>query len=225
MGAMGLGAALEAGDQLLEELRSDQRPSTAPTMGRLQKVRYTHEAMIDFIIENPGVSQDHLAAHFGFTPSWISNILASDSFQTAMARRKEEVVDPYLKASIEERFRALVIKSLDVLQAKLEAPVVSDQVALRAAELGAKALGIGGHAQAPPPRPDEDRLERLAGRLLALQANVRGVTLDESDGIQVRRVEETASDRQLRELQGPQPGGHEPGEGTAEPSTNTGGAG
>jgi len=168
--------ALKDGDQLLEELRGEQHikpPGPAPTMGLLQKVRYTHKDMIDYIISNPTVSQGQIAARYGYTQSWISNILASDAFQEAMAGRREEIIDPELKASIEERFRALVIQSLARLQEKLNAPQVSDLVAIRCAELGAKALGVGGHQAPRPPENSQDRLERLAARLITLQGTVR----------------------------------------------------
>lgn len=168
-------AALSAGDKLLTELNGGAHvkdPSPAPTMGRLKKLSYTHDSLIDLIIERPDLTQNQLAAHFGYTPGWISNILASDAFQVKMAARREQIIDPEIKASIEERFRALVIRSLAVLQEKLNATQVSDNVALRAAELGAKALGIGGHA-APKPSSDPDRLARLAERLVSLQSGVR----------------------------------------------------
>lgn len=168
--------ALKAGDVLVKELAGGdlvKTPSPAPTMGNLKKCNYTHDAMIDLIIANPTMTQDAVAAHFGYTPGWISNILASDAFQSKMAARREEIIDPELKASIEERFRALVIQSLKVLQDKLNKPQVSDQVALRAAELGAKALGIGGHAAPKVVSPEADRLTKLADRLVQLQSNVR----------------------------------------------------
>jgi hypothetical protein len=118
----------------------------AKTMGNLDKVRYTHSDMIDFIIANPWVSQNELAARYGYTPAWVSNIMASDAWQAAMASRRDEVVDPALKASLEERFKGVVIQSLNRLQEKLNAPQVSDQVVLRAVELGARACGLGGKA-------------------------------------------------------------------------------
>ena len=185
MAEEGTSAALKAGDVLVAELIGPPaRPPAAPTMGRLRRISYTHDAMIDLIIEQPELNQGQIAAHFGYTESWMSNIMASDAFQARMAARREEVIDPELKATIEERFRALVIQSLKVLQNKLNAPMVSDQVALRAAELGAKALGIGGHA-APKPPADLGRLERLAERLVTLQSGVKERVLNEKDGVRI----------------------------------------
>lgn len=163
-------AALELGDKLIDELRESNLPekSSAPTMGRLKKVSYTHESMIDLIITDPWIEQNTIAAHFGYTPGWVSNVLASDAFQAAFAKRKDEVVNPELKATIEEHFKALVLQSIMRLKGMLAEPSCPPQVALRAAELGAKALGIGGHA-APASVPPPNRLEVLAERLISLK--------------------------------------------------------
>lgn len=187
MNAPPLSHAFTAGDQLLEELSGPAAREIAPTMGRLARVRYTHKDMIDYIIEHPWASQNEIAARYGYTPAWISNIMASDAFQSAMASRREEVLDPVLRATIEERFKALVHQSLTVLMKKLEQPTVSDNVAIRAAELGAKALGLGGHAPQQPPAPAADRLTVLAERLIVLQSNVRGAINGEA-----KRVEEVS---------------------------------
>ena len=144
---------------------------TAPTMGALGKIRYSHADMIDYIIANPGTSQNALAARYGYTPSWISNVMASDAWQSAMAKRRAEIVDPSLVATVDERFRALTERSLTRLMEKLDQPVVSDNVVLKAVELGAKAMGVGGNA--PPAAPAADHLAKLANRLLDLQADVR----------------------------------------------------
>ena len=155
--------------------------AAAPTMGALQKVRYSHTDMIDFIIANPQTTQNALASRYGYSVGWVSNIMASDAWQSAMAKRREELVDPTLVATIDERFRGITLQSLERLKQKLEAPAVSDNVVLKALELGAKALGVGGNA--PPPPPAADHLAQLANRLLDLQAGVRnriseGVTID-----------------------------------------------
>lgn len=138
----------------------------------IAKVRYSHADMIDFIISNPGVSQNAIAARYGYTPGWVSRVMGSDAWQAAMAQRRGELVDPTLVATIDERFRGLTLRSLDRLMEKLDAPQVSDQVVLRAVELGAKALGVGGNA-APPPPAGQDQLAALANRLIDLQAGVR----------------------------------------------------
>lgn len=137
----------------------------------IAKVRYTHADMIDFLITNPGISQNALAARYGYTAGWVSRVMSSDAFQSALAARRHELVDPTVAASIDERFRAMTVRSLERLMEKLDAPQVSDQVVLRSVELGAKAMGVGGNA--PPPPPAADHLAQLASRLLALQSGVR----------------------------------------------------
>ena len=143
----------------------------APTMGVVAKVNYSHTDMIDFIIANPGITQNHLAARYGYSVGWVSNVMASDAWQSAMAARRSEICDPVLVATVEERFRGVTLLSLERLKQKLEAPQVSDNVVLRAVELGAKAMGVGGNA--PPPPPSGDHLAQLATRLIELQSRVR----------------------------------------------------
>lgn len=142
-------------------------------VGGIAKIRYTHDAMIDLIIADPSVSQNALAAHFGYTPGWVSQIINSDMFQAKLALRRDELVNPALRLTIEERFRAMTVRSLEVLQEKLskDPAGIPDNLALRAAELGAKALGVGGNA--PPAPPPGDHLGALADRLIALQSRAR----------------------------------------------------
>ena len=150
-----------------------------PAAGKqaVAKMRYTHTDLIDFIIANPGVSQGQLAIRYGYTQSWVSLVMSSDAFKSAMAQRRTEIVDPTLLVSVNERFEAMTTKSLERLMEKLEAPVVSDNVVLKAVELGAKAMGVGGNAV--PVAPQGDRLEVLAQRLISLQSNVRkGMTYE-----------------------------------------------
>lgn len=160
-----------------------ERLVTEPPV-RLQKVRYTHQDMIDMIITQPWISQNELAARYGYSPGWVSTVLASDAFQSALAARRDEVVDPAMKASLEERFRAVTVQSLTKLMGELEKPACKPEVMLRAAELGAKALGIGGNAA--PAAPQADGLAKLAERLIALQSGVRQTLVVEG---QVERVE------------------------------------
>jgi hypothetical protein len=137
----------------------------------IAKVSYSHDAMIDLLIANPRMSQGEIAMFFGYTQPWVSLIMSSDAFRIRMEARKNELVDPTIRSTIEERFRALATKSLEVLQRKLESPNVSDNLAVQAATLAARSLGLGNPRNEPPPPIEPDRLERLGGRLLALLGN------------------------------------------------------
>jgi len=161
------------GEDWLEELEGAEKQPPGGA-GPPAKLRYTHEAVIDMILADPGIRQGKLAAMFGYTQGWLSTVMGSDAFKAKLAERRGELVDPVLALSIEERFRGVVEKSLEVLQEKLSQPAlgVPDQLALRAAELGAKALGLGGNQPAPIVMVPQDHLEGLAGRLLALQSRV-----------------------------------------------------
>jgi hypothetical protein len=115
----------------------------SPQRPQIAKVSYTHDAMIDLIMANPAISQGALAAHFGYTESWISTVFASEAFQVRLAERKEDIIDPGIRATIEERFKALVYQSMEVLQRKLESPAASDELALATLTVASKALGYG----------------------------------------------------------------------------------
>lgn len=111
-------------------------------VSRIQKTNYTHEAMIDLILAEPHLKQKELAARFGRTTQWATIVIGSDAFQAALAKRRDELVDPFLIATIEERFRGLAMQSLDVIAEKLAATNNTD-VALKALDISSKALGFG----------------------------------------------------------------------------------
>lgn len=114
---------------------------------RLKKVRYSHEAMIDVLIAEPTISQNELAVRFERSVAWTSIVLGSDSFQAALAKRREELTDPFLIATIEERFRGLATQSLEVIADSLSKTRNCD-LALKALDISAKALGFGARGPA-----------------------------------------------------------------------------
>jgi hypothetical protein len=111
----------------------------------IAKVRYTHDAMVDLIIKDPWISQNQMAAYFGYSPAWISVVISSDAFQERLAARKDELIDPVIRATVEERFRALIIRSTEILQEKLSLPVhqVDAGLALKTLDTAARAMGYG----------------------------------------------------------------------------------
>lgn len=189
---------------MLEEIQGIEAAARAALGQRgeryqITKVRYSHDGMIDLIVQNPWVSQHQLGQHFGYSDAWISTVMATDAFKAKLALRREEIVDPVLRATVEERFKAVVTRSLEVLQEKLSNPIVSqipDNLALRAAELGAKALGLGGNAPPQAPPPNDAHLSLLASRLIALQRTVRADSGMLIEDVEVRELAPAPSNLQ-----------------------------
>lgn len=114
-----------------------------PNKVTLAKTHYTHAAMADMILANPRISQRELAAHFGYTESWISIVINSDAFQAMLADRKSEVVDPLLRRDVEEAIKGLVSKSVEILRDKLASPNSNTDLALEVFKSATKAAGYG----------------------------------------------------------------------------------
>lgn len=114
----------------------------------LKKVRYTHDAMIDQIIANPGVSEIELGELFGYSKQWVSRLMCSDAFQARLALRKEEIIDPKLTASVEERLRGAAMLSLEIITRNLETNQNFGN-AMKVAELTLKAGAYGARSSQP----------------------------------------------------------------------------
>lgn len=114
----------------------------------IKRVTYTHDRMIDAMLANPVISNQELATLFGYTAPWISQIKNSGAFQERLAARREETTDPILIATIEDKFRGIVDRGLDVIAEKLSVPTgsVPTDLAMKAIDLGARALGYGAKA-------------------------------------------------------------------------------
>jgi hypothetical protein len=151
--------------------------SYSPHRPQIQKVAYTHDAMIDLMLATPGQPQSFYAEAFGYTQAWTSMIMASDAFQERMAQRKTEIVDPTLLASVEAHFKGLVFQAQEILQEKLSATRSAD-LALQVLEISTKALGYGARTgptvqvnqqflvSAPPKAGSSDAWEQAAPALV-----------------------------------------------------------
>jgi hypothetical protein len=109
---------------------------------RIQKVRYSHEAMIDVILAEPTITQAQLATKFGVTQTWISRIYGSDAFQAVLAKRRAELIDPILIATMEDQIKGVAHQSLEIIAQKLEATQSAD-LALKSFSLMSTAMGFG----------------------------------------------------------------------------------
>lgn len=107
----------------------------------------THDAIVDYIISNPGHTYKQIAAEFGFSPEGIGIIVRSDGFQARFHARKVEMVDPVVLQRVTERLDGLAHASIDILQRKL---AVSEDAnfALKVLETASRAGGYGASAPA-----------------------------------------------------------------------------
>jgi hypothetical protein len=134
----------------------------------LPTLHYSHETMVQLMIDHPDYTHAELSAHFGKPANWLYSVLASEGFQMVLAPRKHEVLDPFLTASMEERFRMLAMQSVNLLAEKMETGEVSDFLVLKAAEIGVKALGMGMRPVEVPALPaPATSTQSVADRLLA----------------------------------------------------------
>jgi hypothetical protein len=155
------------------EILQSEAVVVAPAAALALAPIYSNAAMVELMVGHPGWTGKQFAKHFGKGSGWFATVLASDSFQLELDKRRAEVTNPSLTATMEERFRALALRSLDVLQDKLDSSEVSDNIVLRAAEIGVKALGMG---QVVPQAPVQQSgsVESLAERLVAAFERQRG---------------------------------------------------
>jgi transcriptional regulator with XRE-family HTH domain len=166
-------------DDLLDDLAEAIAPVIAEQAANpqaIQKVNYSHDGMINLIITNRGISQNQIAAHFGYSASWVSQVMSSDAFQARLAERAAEIEDPTIRASVEEGLKGLVARSVEIIKEKLkgEPASIPDNLAIRTLELSTRALGMG--AKAPVVNVGvnvENHLENLGGRLTNLLTRKR----------------------------------------------------
>lgn len=152
---------------------------------------YTPEAMVELMVTQPTWTHLRYAKYFGRTPGWFASVLASDSFQLVLDPRRHEVSDPSLTATLEERFRALTLRSLDVITGMLDNPKVLDATALKAAEIGIKALGLGAKKEEDDKPKEEYNLDSLADRLTGLlKSKGQGQGMIEHRTTQVQAIRE-----------------------------------
>lgn len=154
------------GGQLAEAL-------TENAQSQIAKIRSSHDTIVDIMLCHPEMTKAQIAAKLGYTPTYLSIVTGSDAFKVRMAKRRAQFVDPVVAASVEEMFGAMTERACEVLLEKLNQPTstVDPQLALQAAQLGAKVAGMGGFGAKVAVvnvAPSEERLNRLADNLTRL---------------------------------------------------------
>ncbi len=158
-------------DELEQFLEVQPTPHDKPERRGIQKINYSHDGMINMILAHRGITQNQLAAHFGYSASWISQVMTSDAFQARLAERAMEIEDPTLRASVEDNLKGLVSRSMEILKEKLKRnpEEIPDNLAIRTLELSTRALGYGAKENQVNVQVNIDQhLDQLGGRLTDL---------------------------------------------------------
>jgi len=75
-------------------------------MAELEKISTTHDQIMNWLILNPGVNQRVCADYFGYSQSWLSSMINSDTFQAKLKERQDEVFGE-VALSIPEKLKVL----------------------------------------------------------------------------------------------------------------------
>lgn len=173
-----------------EELLSEGGEISRGDVGaKPPKLNYTHDAMIDLILCEPAISQNDVARRFGYSPAWVSTIMTSDAFRARLAERREELIDPVVRARAEVNLKAMILRSQEVIMEKLNAPThqISDGLALRAFEISTRAAGLG--IKDPPAAPVDINIhlgtlqENLVKMIRTRKREVIDADMEELDGL------------------------------------------
>jgi hypothetical protein len=125
-------AVLEKPEVQPEEVRK-KGPATS-------KQFITHDAIIDFVLANPRSTNDEIAKAFGYSVGGIRVILTSDSFRSRYEKRRTDLVDPIVTATLENRLNALAQKSAEIVAEQLELSAHDKKFALEVMIQSTKSL-------------------------------------------------------------------------------------
>lgn len=98
----------------------------------IAKIRPWHEQIVDYLLENPGISQGAIAEELGKSEAWLSQIMCSDMFKAYYAARRVEFREQR-DAEIIQMTQRLGMVGLEELNRRMATP--EQRVALPQKEL------------------------------------------------------------------------------------------
>ncbi len=88
-------------------------------MAEIARLSTTHEMLMNWLVLNPERSLRECADHFGYSQSWLSQIIHSDIFQHAL-KEKQLAIGMRVAESIPARLKKVADIALDKLATHLE---------------------------------------------------------------------------------------------------------
>ena len=109
---------------------------------QLKQVRYRHEAIIDYMIANPALDQNEIAAALGITPPWLSTVVNSDAFRVRIAQRRSEYNEELHHKTARSLYEQAALAT-EVILTELQEPGCDPRFALDAKDRALHRLGYG----------------------------------------------------------------------------------
>lgn len=119
-----------------------------PQVSEVIKLSHTHQAIMAFMVENPEVPLDKVAAKFGYTQGWLSQLIHSSLFQAEL-HYKQDVHFGEAALSVKDRITEAAHQSLARINERVQSGVVSTDTLVDIAEMALKNLGYGAPKAAP----------------------------------------------------------------------------
>lgn len=106
----------------------------------VMKLSPVHERIIDWMVANPGAKIVEIAKEFGYSPSFIGQLLSSDLFKTRLSERYA-LVSAANALQVKDKLHKLATESLDRLLDKVRVEERTDEIR-EVAELALKGVGV-----------------------------------------------------------------------------------
>ncbi len=155
-------------------------------MAEIKALSIRHEAIMDYLMMHPQVRLQDVAANFGVTGPWLSQIIHSDIFQTKL-KEKTDIAFHHTVLSVKEKMTNLAHQALDKVAQDLAiadvrtAAAVADSMLDR---LGFGAKPINGNVTINQqnnlvvPNASADEIAAARAMITAKKVPALGVTLN-----------------------------------------------
>lgn len=114
------------GRDMTQSTDSPENPSTSILRRGMTP---THELMAEWMLQNPGGTLREMGAYFGYSSSWLSQVINSDMFKAYMGDRMKDI-QAYVSLDIPEKMKQLadlgIERMREVLEKTEDADVIKD---------------------------------------------------------------------------------------------------
>lgn len=122
-------------------------------MPQIQKLSIKHEAIMNYMLANPGIAKGDVAREFGISQAWLSIIIYSDAFQSQLREKQKEMFDETVIATVRDKITAVAHQGLEKMLDQVSGSEAISHRDLRdTTSMALNALGFGTSPGAKAPQ-------------------------------------------------------------------------